>query len=120
MQTKTMIIGASVNPERYSYKAAEKLLNHGHEIYMIGARAGQLFDRPIETEQKNYSDVDTVTLYVSAKNQEPYVDYIIALKPRRVIFNPGTENPDLADRLADYGILTEEACTLVLLSTGAY
>jgi len=120
MQNKTLIIGASVNPERYSYKAAEKLLANGHEIYMIGNREGALFDFPIEKEKLPYPDVDTVTLYVSAKKQEPYYDYIIGLKPRRVIFNPGTENPEFTQLLADNGILSEQACTLVLLTTKAY
>ena len=120
MQNKTLIIGASVNPERYSYKAAEKLLANDHEIYMIGNRQGVLFNLPITKEQLPYTDVDTVTLYVSAKNQAEYYDYIIGLKPRRVIFNPGTENPDFAQRLNENGILSEEACTLVLLTTKAY
>ena len=120
MSKKTLIIGASVNPERYSYKAAEKLLAHNHEIYMIGNRPGVLFDCEISKEQKAYIDVDTVTMYVSAKNQTGYYDYIISLNPRRVLFNPGTENADFAKLLEKNGITTEEACTLVLLSTNAY
>ena len=120
MSKKTLIIGASVNPERYAYKAAEKLIAHQHEIYMIGNKPGELFDRKIVTEQTAYTDVDTVTLYVSAKNQTGYYDYIIGLHPRRVLFNPGTENPAFAQRLEQAGIATEEACTLVLLATNAY
>lgn len=120
MSKKTLIIGASVNPERYSYKAAEKLLAHNHEIYMIGNRPGILFDREITKDQTAYTDVDTVTMYVSAKNQTGYYDYIISLNPRRVLFNPGTENADFAKQLEKNGIATEEACTLVLLSTNAY
>jgi uncharacterized protein len=119
-KNKTLIIGASSNSERYSYKAAEKLLAHNHSIYMIGNRPGTLFGNEIVNQQIPFADVDTVTLYVSPKNQTDYHDYIISLKPRRVIFNPGTENPEFARQLESFGIQTEEACTLVLLSTGGY
>ena len=120
MVDKTLIIGASINPERYSYKAAEKLLAHNHDIYMIGNRPGLLFDREITKQQNSLSNVDTVTMYVSAKNQTGYYEYIIALQPRRVIFNPGTENSEFENRLEEYGIIAERACTLVLLATNAY
>jgi len=120
MKNKTLIIGASIKPERYSYKAAEKLRAHNHEIYMIGNKAGQLFGHEIITDMPVFSDVDTVTLYVSAKNQIGYYEYIISLNPRRVIFNPGTENPEFEARLTSCGIQSEIACTLVLLSTSAY
>lgn len=120
MKNKTLIIGASVNTERYSYKAAEKLLANKHEIYMIGNRPGILFNRKIIKEQLPFTDVDTVTMYVSAKNQTGYYDYIIRLQPRRVLFNPGTENPEFAQRLKENGIFSEEACTLVLLATKVY
>lgn len=117
---KTLVIGASTNPERYSYKAAERLLQHGHAVYLLGARAGTLFHLPIETTPQPYPDVDTVTLYLGVANQPMYYDYIVSLKPRRVIFNPGTENPAFEARLREQGILAEEACTLVLLGTNAY
>lgn len=120
MKKKTLIIGASKNPERYSYKAAEKLLAHQHDIYMIGNRSGVLFDREITKDQNKYDDVDTVTMYVSAKNQPGYYDYIKSLNPRRVIFNPGTENAEFLRQLEEKGIEAEEACTLVLLATNAY
>lgn len=120
MTNKTLIIGASVKPERYSYKAAEKLLANNHEIYMIGNKEGILFNRDITKELKTYTDVDTVTMYVSAKNQVDYIDYIISLQPRRVIFNPGTENAEFEALLNKKGITTEIACTLVLLATNAY
>lgn len=117
---KTLIIGASIKPERYAYKAAQKLIECQHGIYMIGNRAGELFEQVIEKEKLDYTDVDTVTMYVSAKNQSSYYDYIISLKPRRVIFNPGTENPEFETQLTDNGIASEVACTLVLLATNAY
>lgn len=120
MKSKTLIIGASLNPERYSYKAAEKLLANGHPICMIGNRVGSLFNHEITKNQTDFADIDTVTMYVSAKNQTAYYDYIISLKPRRVIFNPGTENPVFAEQLESHGIKTEESCTLVLLATNIY
>lgn len=120
MRIKTLIIGASINPERYSYKAAEKLLQHNHEIYMIGNREGSLFEHQIVKGMPLYDDVDTVTLYVSAKHQVSYYDYIIYLKPRRVIFNPGTENHELEALLKKHHIAYESSCTLVLLSLSAY
>lgn len=117
---KTLIIGASNNPERYSYKAAERLLHHGHEIELLGLRNDEIFGRKIDTERKKYSDLDTVTMYIGPQRQPDYYDYIILLKPKRVVFNPGTENPDLEELLTENGIEFEEACTLVLLQTGQY
>jgi|SRR5690554_2953989 len=119
-KNKTLIIGASVKPERYAYKAAEKLLAHKHDIYLIGNRPGQLFGKDIQKNLEPFEDVDTVTLYVSAKNQTGYYDYIVSLHPRRVIFNPGTENPELESILRKNDIEFEQACTLVLLGTNAY
>lgn len=120
MSKRTLIIGASTNPERYSYKAAEKLLAHNHDIYMIGNKSGVLFDKEIAKQQSPLTDVDTVTMYVSAKNQTGYYEYIMSLEPRRVIFNPGTENPEFEKQLETQGIIAEQACTLVLLATNVY
>jgi len=117
---KTLIIGASNNPERYAYKAAERLLSHGHEIELLGIRPDQVFSKTIDTEKKNYSNIDTITMYVGPQRQAEYYDYIIGLKPRRVIFNPGTENLEFETMLSKNGIIAEEACTLVLLGTGQY
>ncbi|HON53061.1 MAG TPA: CoA-binding protein [Bacteroidales bacterium] len=117
---RTLIIGASTNPERYSYKAAHKLTENGHEICMIGPRQGELCNTPIHTDLIPFENIHTVTLYVSAKNQIPYYDYIIQLHPQRVIFNPGTENEEFAKKLESLGIIPEVACTLVLLSTNMY
>ena len=120
MEHKTLIIGASNNPERYSYKAAEKLLAHNHDIELLGLRPDTIFNKKIDTDRKAYTNIDTVTLYIGAQRQPDYYEYIMSLKPRRVIFNPGTENPDFEAQLSARGILVEEACTLVLLSTGHY
>jgi len=117
---KTLILGASIKPERYAYKAAQKLLENNHPIEMIGRRENVLFDRPIRKEKYPIDNLDTVTLYLSSKFQVEYYDYILSLKPRRVIFNPGTENPELQALLSENGIEYENACTLVLLATNSY
>jgi uncharacterized protein len=117
---KTLIIGASTNPERYSYKAAMKLMQHKYPIEMIGAREDVLQGLPIWKEKISLPDVHTVTIYVSAKNQHGLNDYITSLKPKRVIFNPGTENDELQKLLSQNGIECVEACTLVMLATGQY
>lgn len=117
---KTLIIGASNNPERYAYKAAERLLAHGHEIELLGLRPDVIFGKTIDTDKKRYEALDTVTLYVGSQRQPEYYDYIISLKPKRVVFNPGTENAEFESLLQKNGIEAEEACTLVLLGTGQY
>jgi len=117
---KTLIIGASNNPERYAYKAAESLLAHGHTIELLGLRPDVIFNQTIDADRKMYQDIDTVTLYVGPKNQPSYYDYVVSLKPNRVIFNPGTENPEFEMILDKNGIAYEEACTLVLLGTNQY
>ena len=116
-----MIIGASTNQERYSYKALYKLKESNHRVYALGFPEGMAADTQIYTlHQANWTDVDTVTLYLGPEKQEPYFEYLLELKPSRVIFNPGTENEDLEKRLQEAGILTEQACTLVLLATNQY
>ncbi len=120
MGKKTLVLGASENPSRYSNKAIINLRRKGHEVVAIGRRSGQVMDVPIETEQKPLEDIDTVTLYLSAANQQPYIDYILALKPKRIIFNPGAENIQLEALAEEAGIEPMEACTLVLLSIGRY
>ena len=117
---RTLIIGASSNPERYAYKAEERLLAHGHAIELLGLRQEVIFNQTIDTEKKAYQDIDTVTLYVGPKNQPVYYDYVVSLQPKRVIFNPGTENPEFEMLLKKNGIAYEEACTLVLLGTNQY
>jgi predicted CoA-binding protein len=117
---KTVVLGASENPSRYSYLAVRKLLNHGHPVVAIGKKKGKIADTPIETEHLAVQDVDTITLYLNPMNQEQYIDYILNLRPRRIIFNPGTENEDLITRAKENGINPVVACTLVMLSTGQY
>ncbi|MDX1278101.1 CoA-binding protein [Oceanihabitans sediminis] len=120
MNKRTLVIGASLNPDRYSNMAINRLVNHNHETLAIGLRNGEVAGVNIDTELKPYEDVDTVTLYLNPKRQEEYYDYIVSLKPKRVIFNPGTENPEFYAILKENNIAFETACTLVLLGTNQY
>ena len=120
VKMKTLIVGASTNPERYAYKAANSLLAHGHEIELVGQSEGVIKGHKIQTDYPDLEEVDTVTLYVGPKNQPSLYDYILKQNPRRIIFNPGTENPEFEQLALDKGIEVEEACTLVLLATGQY
>lgn len=120
MNKKTLVIGASLNPSRYSNLVIQKLIAYGHEVVAIGKRAGEIAGIKIDTEQLSYNDLDTITLYLNPMNQKEFYNYIISLKPKRVIFNPGTENPELYKLLKENNIPFEEACSLVLLSTNQY
>lgn len=117
---KTLVLGASENPERYSFLAVNKLYSHNHPVVAIGKKKGKAGNIEIETEQKPFTDIDTVTLYLNPQNQKPYYDYILSIKPKRIIFNPGTENEELYNMAKQQGIKVMEACTIVLLSTGQY
>ena len=117
---RTVVLGASPNPDRYSNLAVKKLSAHHHPVVAIGKRKGSINDISIETEKRAVEDVDTVTLYLNPDNQKEYYDYILSLHPKRIIFNPGTENEELYDLARQKGIELQEACTLVLLSTGQY
>lgn len=117
---KTLVIGASDNPARYSYLAVQQLTRHGHPVIALGKRAGQIGDVPIVTEKPTAGDIDTVTLYLNPTHQEAYYDYILSLHPQRILFNPGTENEAFEEKAREQGIQAMEACTLVLLSTNQY
>lgn len=117
---KTLVIGASEKPDRYSNKAIRALVAHQHEVLALGLRKGEVAGVSFDSEKKAFENIDTVTLYVGPQNQPEYYDYIIGLKPNRVIFNPGTENPEFISALEAVGIYPEIACTLVLLATGQY
>lgn len=119
-EKKTLVIGASENPGRYSNLAIKRLLSHQHEVVAIGKRKGNVENVLIETEHLPFENIDTVTLYLNPTNQQPYYDYILSLHPKRVIFNPGTENEEFENKLKSAGIEPFEACTLVLLSTGQF
>jgi len=117
---KTLVLGASDNPSRYSFLAVQKLRRFEHPVVAIGRKNTKVSDVLIEKEKKPFTDVDTVTLYLNPLHQQEYYDYILSLKPKRIIFNPGTENEELERLAAQNNIRTMEACTLVLLSTGQY
>ncbi|HXD76809.1 MAG TPA: CoA-binding protein [Puia sp.] len=117
---KTLVLGASANPRRYSYLALKQLRSHGHPVAAIGRKQVMVGDVEVATGREPVPGVDTVTLYLNPANQKEYYDYILSLHPRRIIFNPGTENPELESLAAEKGIDTLEACTLVLLGTGQY
>ena len=117
---KTLVIGASENPSRYSYLAMNKLKAYGHPVEAIGKRKGSVNEIEIVTGTPPLKDIDTVTLYVNPTNQQPYYDYILSLNPKRIIFNPGTENPEFEALAEEKGIPTIEACTLVMLSTNQF
>ena len=117
---KTLIIGASPDPSRYAYKAAHMLTRFGHDIVNVGIKRGEVAGVAIEKPETIHEDIDTITLYIGPALQDQYHDYILATNPKRVIFNPGTENFELEKLLDQHGIEPVEACTLVLLSTGQY
>lgn len=120
MSKKTLVLGASLKPERYSNIATKRLTNHGHEVVPIGLREGEIEGISILKGTPEIEGVDTVTLYMNPKRQQPYYDYILSLKPKRIIFNPGTENPELVALAQAKGIEAEIACTLVMLATDVY
>ncbi|HEX9510858.1 MAG TPA: CoA-binding protein [Puia sp.] len=117
---KTLVIGASDNPERYSYLAVNRLRSKGHPVVAIGRKPVSVGDVAIETGKKDFPGIDTVTLYLSPGLQKEYYDYILSLHPRRIIFNPGAENRELAELAQAHGIKPMNACTLVMLSTGQF
>ena len=117
---KTLVLGGSPNPARYSYLAINKLREHDHPVWAIGKRPAQVADVTVMQEMKPIEQLDTVSVYLNKDNQKSYYDYILTQHPRRVIFNPGAENPEFEKILKNQGVEVLEACTLVLLSTGQF
>ncbi len=117
---KTLVLGASDNPSRYSYLAIDRLQKQGHPVLAIGKKKASVLGINIETEPIPFEDIDTVTLYLNSQHQAAYYNYILSLNPKRVVFNPGTENEELELILKENKVPFMEACTLVLLSTGQY
>jgi len=117
---KTIVLGASPNPTRYAYAAANRLDSHGHEVVPIGIKKGEVIGKQIQKPSEIIDDVDTITMYVGAKNQVDLYDYVLKTNPKRIIFNPGAENPELELLAQKQGIETVEACTLAMLSAGNY
>jgi predicted CoA-binding protein len=117
---KTLVLGATPDTSRYANLAANRLVKSGHSIVNVGIKTGEVAGVPIEKPETIHNDIDTITLYIGQINQPPLYDYIINTHPKRIIFNPGTENNELRKMANDKGIETEYACTLVMLSTGQY
>jgi predicted CoA-binding protein len=119
---KTVIFGATTNPQRYAYEAANRLSQNHLEFVPVGIKKGEVFGQPILDLRTlpPIDDVHTITMYMNAGHQNEWFDYLLSLKPTRIIFNPGAENPKLAATANELGIITENACTLVMLSVGAY
>jgi uncharacterized protein len=117
---KTLVLGASANPARYSFLAINRLREHDHPVIGVGKRPALVADVTVQEKTTPITDLDTVSIYLNKDNQKNYYDYILSQHPRRVIFNPGAENPEFEMMLADKGIKVLEACTLVLLATGQF
>jgi predicted CoA-binding protein len=117
---KTLVLGATPDKSRYANLAANRLVQHGHSIVNVGLKPGEVAGVPIEKPEAIHTDIDTLTLYVGPQHQPELYDYILKTHPKRIIFNPGTENEELERMAEEKGIETENACTLVLLSIGQY
>ena len=117
---KTLIIGASTNKDRYSYKAIQKLRKLNLDVCALGLNEGEIMDVKIQTKHINYKNIHTVSIYLKPQNQSQYINYILKLNPHRIIFNPGSENEVLMDKLKEKKISCENSCTLILLSTNQY
>jgi len=117
---RTLVLGASLRTDRYSNYAIHSLIDSKHEVIGLGLKEGEVDGVRIYTGKPLFDKIHTITLYLNPKRQEDYYVYIISLKPKRVIFNPGTTNPELEKLLELNQIDFENSCTLVLLSTGQY
>jgi uncharacterized protein len=117
---KTLVVGASTDTTKYANMAVRSLRRHQQEVVALGIKSGEIDDVSIETERLDFQGIDTVTLYLNPTRQADYYNYILGLKPKRIIFNPGTENAEFVLLAKAEGIETEYACTLVLLNTEQY
>jgi len=119
---KTVVAGATDNPSRFSYKAVNRLLHYGHEVIPVGIRRTSIGNIPIQHLQDNpkVEDVDTITMYIGPQHQPVWYDFLLSLNPKRIIFNPGTENPEFETMAEARNIETLHACTLVMLASGSY
>lgn len=116
----TIILGASPNPSRYSFLATLRLEEAGHTVYPVGIKEGIIGNNSIITDKNCIKEVDTITIYIGAKKQAEWYNYIFQCNPKRIIMNPGTENPELWSMAREKGIECEEGCTLVMLATGQF
>ena len=119
-QKKTLVLGASLKPHRFSYKAVTKLIRYNIPVVAVGIREGSIGDVKIEKPFPELNDIHTITLYIGPASQHLYIDYILKVNPVRVIFNPGTENPEMKKRIMEKGIQVERNCMLIMLSKGEF
>jgi uncharacterized protein len=121
-EKKTLIVGATTNPSRYAYAAASMFEERGLDFIPIGIKTGEIFGKKILDLRLKpaLEGIDTITLYIGPENQTEWMDYLLSLKPKRIIFNPGTENPEFYNRAKALGIMVLEACNLVMLSTDQF
>lgn len=117
---KTLVVGGSMNPDRYSNRAIRELLYYEHPVVSVGLREGEVEGVKIQTNQPEFDDLHTITLYVGPKNQPRLYDYLLSLKPDRIVFNPGTENEEFEKMARENKIETIRHCTLVMLAEGSY
>ncbi len=117
---RTVVLGASDNKSRYAYTAVQRLVKHGHFPIPLGVRPGTIEGLAIQLGQPKLDDIHTITLYLNQRHQETHHSYLLSLKPRRIIFNPGAENPILREKAEAAGIETVNGCTLVMLATGTF
>lgn len=119
---KTVVVGASPNSSRYAYRAAHMLTEYGYPMVPLSIKRGELAgEKILDLRRKPFiPDVDTLTLYIGPQHHAQWMDYLLSLSPRRIIFNPGTENADFMRKAEDQGIEVLQACTLVMLQTGTY
>lgn len=117
---KNLVIGGSIKPERFSNKAIRKLVKYGFPVVSIGLREGKVGEVKIETGMPDFTNIHTITMYVGKAKQPAYYDYLIGLKPKRIIFNPGTENDEFIELAQKQGIETIEFCTLIMLGDGSF
>lgn len=116
----TLVLGASPNPRRYSHKATEELSNAGYDVIPVGIRQGNINELQIQSEFPAERKIDTIAMYLSAENQKKYYENILTNLPRRVVFNPGTFNPDFQETLRENGVIVINDCVLMMLSRKIY
>jgi|SRR6056297_937608 len=117
---KVMVLGASPNRQRFSNTCVKSLIRYGYEVFPLGIRDGQIAGRPIRKDKPAERDIHTITMYLNAKNQQEYYDYVLGLRPHRIIFNPGAENPELKEKALKKDIEVVEDCTLIMLNSGYF
>jgi len=117
---KVMVLGASPNRQRFSNTCVKSLIRYGYEVIPLGIKEGKIAGRPIRQNIPAEKDIHTVTIYLNARNQQEYYNYLLSLRPQRIIFNPGAENPELKEKALKKDIEVVEDCTLIMLNSGYF